>query len=231
MNIDDLRDNLKSQLAQAWSRVEDSSFYNQTKDRFYNLSPTHQKLTLMGIGALIALVIISIPYSYYSQASDNVSVFEDKRNLIRELLKVTRESSEVPDLPSAPAPEELKSRVENVLSMAHLLPEQMKGVEVITAETALIPKALLESGLRVTLAKLNLRQIVDLGYNIQNVSPSVKMSSVSLTANSEDPRYFDMEMKLVSLAVPRAHVEAPEEPEASDNKNASKKKPFKRGAH
>lgn len=229
MNIDDLKDNLKSQLGQAWSRIEDSSFYNQMKDRFENLSPAHQKLTLMGMGALIALVIISIPYSYYSQSTANVSTYEEKRSLIRELLKVTRESSEIPDLPVAPTAEDLKSRVENQLNIAHLLPEQMKGVEVISAETGLIPKSLLEAGLKISMAKLNLRQIVDLGYNIQNISPSVKMNSVNISANPEDPRYFDVEMKLVSLAVPQAHIETPEVPEEGDHKDSAKKKPFKRG--
>src|SRR3989344_7679661 len=108
MNLDDLNDNLKSQFGQAWSRVEESSFYNQMKDRFENLSPTNQKLTLMASGALLALVIISIPYSYYLTSTEYVATYEEKRGLIRELLKVTRESSEVPDLPSAPSAEILK---------------------------------------------------------------------------------------------------------------------------
>jgi hypothetical protein len=229
MNIDDLKDNLKSHLGQIWSRVEDSSFYNQMKDRFENLSPAHQKLTLMGVGALIALLIISIPYSYYSQSAANISTFEAKRSLIRELLKVTRESSEIPDLPVAPPAEELKSKIENQLHMARLLPEQMKGVEIISAETGLIPKSLLEVGLRISMAKLNLRQIVDLGYSFQSISPSVKMNSVNISTNTEDPRYFDVEMRLVTLAVPQPHMEAPETSEEEGSKDSSKKKPFKRG--
>jgi len=227
MNLDDIKDNLKSQLGQIWSRVEDSAFYNQMRDRFENLTPTHQKLTLMGAGALLALLVISIPYSYYSESATHVGTYEEKRALIRELLKVTRESSEVPDLPIAPSADSLKGTIEGQLHMAKLLPEQMKGIEVMAADTGLIPKGLLESGLRVSLAKLNLRQIIDIGYNIQSISPSVKMSSMNVTANSEDPRYFDLEMKLVTLAVPQPQIEAPE-PEEHDNKA---KKPFKRGEH
>ncbi len=229
MNIDDLKDNLKSHLRQGWSRIEETSFYNQLKDRFENLSPTHQMLTMMGAGALMALMVISIPYSYYSQSTANISTYEAKRSLIRELLKVTRESSEVPDLPVAPTAEILKSNVENQLSIAHLLPEQIKAIEIISAETGLIPKNLLESGLKISLAKLNLRQIVDLGYNIQNISPSVKMNSLNISTNQEDSRYLDMEMRLVSLAVPQAHLETPDAAENSDHKDSSKKKSFKRG--
>lgn len=239
MNFDDIKDNLKSQLGQTWSRVEDSSFYNQMRDRFENLTPTNQRLTLMGMGALLALIIISIPYSYYSSSTDYVSTFEEKRGLIRELLKVTRESSEVPDLPQAPSPDMLKSSVESQLNMAKLLPEQMKGIEVMAADTGLIPKGLLSGGLKINLAKLNLRQIVDIGYNIQNISPSVKMSGLNISANAEDPRYFDVEMKLVSLAVPQAHTDMPDADEGADKggkgdkgggDKASTKKPFKRGS-
>lgn len=228
MNFDDIKDNLKSQLGQTWSRIEDSSAYNQLRDRFENLTPTNQKLVLLGAGALTALLIFSIPFSYYSTSSEYVTTYEDKRSLIRELLKVTRESNEVPDLPTAPNADMLKNTIEGQLNMAKLLPEQMKGIEVIAADTGLIPKGLLESGLRVSLAKLNLRQIIDIGYGIQAISPSVKMNALNITANPEDPRYFDVEMKLVSLAVPQAHVEMPD---AADEEGGGKaKKPaFKRG--
>jgi hypothetical protein len=193
------------------------------------LTPPQQKLTMMAAGAFLALVVISIPYSYYSSSSDNVSVFEEKRNLIRELLKVTRESSEVPDLPVAPSSDILKSNIENQLRMANLLPEQMKGIEVISADTGLIPKSLLEAGLRVSLAKLNLRQIVDIGYNIQAISQSVKMNDVNIKANSEDPKYFDVDFKLVSLAVPQARNEAPDMGDEPTEGGAKTRKPFKRG--
>jgi hypothetical protein len=228
MNFDDIKDNLKSQLGQTWSRIEDSSAYNQLRDRFENLTPTHQKMVLAGAGALIALLIFSIPFSYYSTSSDYVTTYEEKRGLIRELLKVTRESSEVPDLPMAPPADMLKNMIEGQLHMAKLLPEQVKGIEVIAADTNLIPKGLLEGGLRISLAKLNLRQIVDIGYNIQAISPSVKMNTLNVTANAEDPRYFDAEMKLVSLAVPQAHIEMPESPDEAGG-SKGKKQPFKRG--
>jgi hypothetical protein len=225
MNLDDIKDNLKSQLSQTWGRIEESSFYNQMKDRFENLSPTRQKLVLMGAGALAALFVISIPYSYFSTSTDYVSEFEEKRNLIRELLKVSRESSEIPDIPVAPNGDALRGTIESQLHAANLLPEQMKGVEVVTAETSLVPKSLLETGLKVTLAKLNLRQIVDIGYNIQNISPSVKMNDVNIFANSEDPKYFDVEFKLVTLLVPQIHIPEPEDEKAGKGG----KKPFKRG--
>lgn len=210
MNLDDIKDNLKSQVGQIWSRVEDSSTYNQMKDRFENLSPLQQKLTLVGAGALVALFLVSIPYSYFSSSSEYITTFEEKRGLIRELLKVAREVSEVPDIPTPPPGEVLHSDIERQLKTANLLPEQIKGIQVIPAQTSLIPKSLLEAGLQINLAKLNIKQIIDIGYGIQRISQSLKMNDIHLSANPEDPKYFDVEFKVVTLAVPQAHIEPPE---------------------
>jgi hypothetical protein len=210
MNLDDIKDNLKSQLSQTWSRIEESSTYNQLKDQFENLSPTKQKLAMAGAGAFLALLVISVPYSYFSTSGEYIASFEEKRALIRELLKVARESSEVPDIQPPPPADMLRGDIDRQLKSANLLPEQIKGISVITANTSLIPKSLLDSGLSVSLAKLNLRQIVSIGYDIQRLSQSVKMSDVRISANPEDPKYFDVEFKVVTLAVPQAPVEAPD---------------------
>lgn len=208
MNLDDLKDTLKSQLSQAWSRIEESSTYNLLKDRFENLASVQQKLVMVGGGALLALLLISVPYSYFSASSENIAAFEEKRALVRELLKVAREASEVPDIPTPPPGETLRSDIDRQLKSANLLPEQIKSIQVITAQTNLIPSSLLDAGVQINLAKLNLRQIIDIGYGIQRVSKSVKMSDVHISANPEDAKYFDVEFRVVTLAVPQAHTEA-----------------------
>jgi hypothetical protein len=76
----------------------------------------------------------------------------------------------------------------------------------------LIPGNLSQGALTVTLAQLNLRQIVDLGHALQSLSPSVKMTDLKMEANAKDARYFDVVYKLVMLAVPSQANEA--EPEA-----------------
>lgn len=210
MNLDDIKDNLKSQLSQTWSRIEESSAYNQLKDRFENLSPSQQKLVAVGAGVFVALMLISVPYSYYSTSNEHIATFQEKRALIRELLKVTRESSEVPDIQPPPSADMLRNTIDMQLKAASLLPEQVKGISVSAADTSLIPRSLLDGGLQVSLAKLNLRQIVDIGYNIQRLGQGVKMNAVHIAANAEDPKYFDVEFKVVTLAVPHASTESSE---------------------
>ncbi|WP_413587289.1 hypothetical protein [Bdellovibrio sp. HCB274] len=221
MNLEDVKDRLSSEFRATWDRIQESGAYNQMRDRYENMTPSMQKLTIYGGIALATLMVLSIPYGYFSGSSEAVGEFEGKRMTIRELLKVSREASEVPAIPQAPSMDAIRGTVDNMIQAAHLLPEQIKGTQS-TGGSGLIPTNLSEGGLQISLAKLNLRQIVDLGYKFSNISPSVKMADMSMTANREDNRYFDVVYKLVALAVPAPPVIAAEpEPPA--------KKGFNRG--
>ncbi|WP_415064008.1 hypothetical protein [Bdellovibrio sp.] len=211
MNLEDLKDRLVSDARQTWERVQDSAAYNQLRDRYENMTPAMQKLTSVGAIAFVAFAILSVPYSYYSQSQDYVGEFESKRMTIRELLKVSRESSDVPQIPQAPSMDIIRSNIENQIKSANLLPEQIKGTEVLDNNSQLVPKNLTEGVLQVSLAKLNVRQAMDLGYQLQNINPSVKLKDLVITANREDSRYFDVVYKLVALAVPEA-PQIPSEP-------------------
>ena len=211
MNLDDLKDRFSSEARVTWERIQESAAYNQMRDRYENMTPTMQKLTLVGGVTLVAFLILSIPYSYYQTSQDYVGEFEGKRMTIRELLKVSRESADVPQIPQAPSMDMVRSSIENQITAAHLLPEQVKGTESLSSDSSLIPKNLTEGGLQVSLAKLNIRQILDLGHQFQSINPSVKLKDLIITANREDTRYFDAVYKLVALAVPAA-PEVQEEP-------------------
>ncbi|MFM6928757.1 MAG: hypothetical protein ACKOX6_09840 [Bdellovibrio sp.] len=219
MNLDDLKDKLATEARATWDRIQESATFNQLRDRYENMTPSMQKLTLYGGIGVVALIILSIPYSYYSASTASVEDFEGKRMTIRELLKVSRESSEVPNIQPAPSMDILRSNIEMALKSANLLPEQMKGTEMGASNSALIPTNLLEGILSVRLAKLNLRQVVELGYKFQSINPSVKMKDLVVTANREDSRYFDVVYKLAALAVPAAPEIAPEPPAAKSGRN------------
>ena len=222
MNLDDLKDQIATESRQTWERIQESGLYNQMRDRYENMTPLTQKLTVVGVAGLVSLFILSFPYGNFTASQEYVGEFESKRATIRELLKVSRESSEVPQIPVAPSMDILRSNVEAQLKAANLLPEQMKGTEVLENSSNLVPKNLTEGLLQVTLAKLNLMQILDLGYQFQNISPSVKMKDLSINANREDSRYFDVVYKMVALAVPEAPQVIPEPPSRGGSKNRNR---------
>ncbi|WII71937.1 hypothetical protein QJS83_15850 [Bdellovibrio sp. 22V] len=202
MNLDDLKDKFISDARVTWERVQESGAYNQLRDRYENMSPPMQKVTVVGVVALIGFMILSIPYGRYNQSKEYVDEFESKRMTIRELLKVTRESSDVPQIPQAPPIDSVRANIESQIKAANLLPEQVKGTEVIQNDSKLVPQNLTEGAVQVSLAKLNIRQALDMGYQFQSINPSLKLKDIIMTANSEDARYYDVTYKLVALAVP-----------------------------
>ncbi len=212
MTLDELKERLASEGKQAWEKVRESSAYNQLRDRYDNLTPIKQKMAIIGSVALIALLILSVPYTSYTLAQENIGLFEEKRSVIRELLKVSREASEIPNIPEPPAMESLKEMADNQIKNANLTPEQIRSVSVVSADSKLVPANLSSGALEVSLAKLNLRQVIDLGYQLQSINPSVKMQDLHITASLDNTHYFDAIYKLVALAVPSAPAPEPEAP-------------------
>jgi hypothetical protein len=223
LNLDDIKDQVSHSLRQSWEQLQESSFFNQLKDQFENLSPIAQKLTSIGIIFLVFLIFFSLPWGSYSQSKDYVSEFETKRNIIRDLLKVSREASDNPDIPVPPSLDSARMLIDNSLKVAQLLPEQIKGIETISEQSKLIPANMSSGMLKVSLAKLNLRQIVDLGYQMQALNASLKVKDMSIEPNLQNQKYFDVVFKLIALNVPQevfAPPEPPEEPKkANRNRN------------
>lgn len=217
MAFEDLKERLQTEMKSQWEKFQETSLYIQTKERYENLTPTMQKVTLTGVVVLVLYIFLSFPFSYYSTSGEYVTQFEDTRQTIRDMLKASREAQETPDIPTPPAAAELKIQVDSQLQAARLLPEQIIATEVSAEKPVLLPGNLSQSVLKIVLSKLNLRQVVDLGYQFQSINPSVKMMDLVMEANQTDPRYYDATYKLAILAVP-SQLDTPEPPEPKPKK-------------
>jgi len=217
MAFEDLRENLQSELKNQWEKFQESSLYIQIKERYENLTPVMQKLTLAGLSLILIYTVLSFPLGFFSQSSQSVSEFEDRRQLLRDLLKSSKEAQESPDFSVPPPMESFKSQVEGEIKAARLLPEQVLDVSLAGNNLQLIPEQLSQGILQIHLGKLNLRQILDLGYKFQSLSPSVKMMDLSMEANEQDHRYYDVTYRMAMLAVPEK-IEVAPEPEPSAKK-------------
>lgn len=183
-------------------RIQESSAYHQLHDRFENLTPWQQRLVIITSSAFAVLLILYFPFSLLSTSSDSIAEFETRRDLIRQLNQVTREAAEFPNLPAEVSISQATSIIENQLKAAQLLPTQIKGLTATNTSSKLVPQNLTVGGLQVSLSKLNLRQIISISTQIQNISPHIKVKDLSIEANREDSRYLDMVLTLVSLKVP-----------------------------
>lgn len=208
MNLEDLKDRFQSEGRQLLEKIQDSSLYNQMMDRYENLSPVMQKLTLVGLGAALTAGVLSIPYDSYNLSKDYEQEFVGKRDVIRDLLKTVREAQSVPNISPAPTVDLLRSMVQNQLTNAQLIPEQIVSVSTTESNSKLIPAKLASGAIEVKLAKMNLKQVVDIGYQLQSLNSSVKMKDLTIQPNAQDSRYMDVTYRIVALAVPNMNETA-----------------------
>jgi hypothetical protein len=101
---------------------------------------------------------------------------------------------------------DLQSRAQSQINTQNLQADQIRGVTDFdnsgSSASPIIPKAVIQKGVSVSLTKLTLKQVVDIGHMLQTVHQSAKMVSMEMTAQRENPHYFDVVYKIVSFALP-----------------------------
>ena len=217
--VDNLKDQSKAFFVRTSEKIKESETYVQLQDRYQGLSPSGQKMARYAAALLLILLIAFVPYSKLNTSSENITSFETKRNLIRDLFKTYRESSATQSIPLPPTTDSLRFSIETALQRAELMPEQKLGIENIAAEGRLIPQNLIANVFAVKLTKLNLKQIVDIGTSIAAISDSIKLKDIEIKANINDTRYYDVNYKVYTLKVPEPTIEAPPEPVQNNNRN------------
>lgn len=219
MNLDDIKDRLKSEWQSSMEKLNESPAVIQIKDRYENLNPMMQKLVSWGGAGLLVLLVASVPWSWYSTSQESVDQFLTRRNLIRDLMKASRDAQNTSPMPPAPPASVLKNQTNDIFKSAQLLPEQIISSESSNEPMAGIRADLIQGVYKIQLAKLNLRQIVDVGHQLQNISPSIKLKDMSVQASSMTG-YFDVNYKLLVLNVPDF---TPPPPSMDDKKVKAKK--------
>lgn len=222
--FDDLKEQFKTQSAQVWEKIQESTAFNHLRDRYENLSTRSQKIVVIGSSLIALLFVLSIPLQFLSSATDQVSLYEDQRELIHDLFKIQQDSQSSTGLTPGPNAMALQSQIDGELKNSMLAPEQIRGSQIDQSSIPGIPKEYVEAALQVSLAKLNLRQVVDIGYQILNIHPTLKMVDLVVEPNMQDSRYFDVVYKIAALKVP---VFLPPPPIEDEKPKKGDKKPAK----
>jgi hypothetical protein len=206
--LDEIRDQFKEKFTEFFEKFKETELYQKCDEKYNSLSPNGQKVTRYLSVFLVIFMLVFYPISQLQMSHEFVAEFEVKRELLRDLFKTYRESSAAPALPTPPQGGELVSQVHNMLSSAQLLPQQIVNVGVVEPEGRMIPQKLVNSVVAVQLSSLNLRQAVDIGTQLANISASVKVKDLEMSATEGKLGYFDVTYKLYAFNVPQPIVEA-----------------------
>jgi hypothetical protein len=205
MGLEDIKDQLREQALELRSRIEESAAYNSLRERYENLSPGGQKGLILGAVLFTAFMMMYIPYSYFSASSDYVVEYDDKRQLIRKLLQASRTASSTGAVGNPPAATALAETIRSRLSSFALLPDQTTSVSAIAGAElggGFAPPGIEQEGVRVDLSSLNIKQVVDIGYDLQNLMQGVRLVGLSMNPNAKDSRYFDVSYKIARFSLP-----------------------------
>ena len=206
MSVDDIKERFREQFQAVTARVQESTPWNQLVEKYQDLSPQAQKAAVAVVSLIFVLLILSIPYSFYSSSQDEVDQFEDKKQLMRDLFQVSRKANSLPMAPPTMSSQELQASVQNEIAQAHLQPDQVVSVQEFDnagpRASSTLPKGLTQKGVIASLHKLNLQQTVDIGGHLQGMRPTVKLVGIEVTANRDDAHYFDVAYRLVTFALP-----------------------------
>lgn len=202
MNSNEILERIKEALKNLSAQIKDSNLYIQLKESFENLSPQMQKITMAGIIAFFAFALLYSPINYLLSADENLTQFQEQRDVIKSLLQVSKDAKDIPNIPPPPPIDAVRENVNTILQGANLMPEQIITNEISQEASQIVPSHLMTGALKVVLAKLNLRQILDIAHSLQNISQSVKFKDVQVQENSEKAGYYNAEFVLVSLNVP-----------------------------
>lgn len=214
MAFEDLRENLKNQFVQLGERITHSRLYSVLSERYENLNSVQQRLAKTISFLLVLGLFIYFPMDYFLISFENESSFEGKRKTIKDIIKSEREVTALPDIPRPLPADAVKANVDSQLKEMNLLPEQIKAVTINYQPSAgLIPQNKMQYGIDITVNKINLKQLTNLGSKLQIIHPAVKIKDLIVTLNREDARYLNADFRLVALNVPEYKAPEPPPPE------------------
>ena len=202
MDLSSLKEQLSDQFKDLKDRVQESSLYIELKEKFEVLPSRMQKLILGGGAALIALFLLSFPYANLSDSWSYEEQFTENRELIRELLRASSTLKESSPLPTSVAPGGIEARVRQVIQELRLTPEQVGNIQAVPgAKTRLASSAVNQEALSVQLKKLNLRQIMEASYRLQNLGTGIQPISLQMHRSAGETHYFDVIYKIFQFSL------------------------------
>lgn len=205
-----LLEKLRDQARDAWTRIQETSLFMSLREKYEGLSVRVQKAIILAGSLLAVLFLLSFPYGYISTSQTSLSSFEENRELIRGLLKASGSLKEPSPLPPEISSEDLSALITRSLEEFHLVPEQVGGVQPVSEKvTNLVPDQVKQTGVSVSLKKLNIKQIVEISHRLQTLNPGTKVIGMDIKANATS-HYFDVVYKIASFSIPTVSVpEAP----------------------
>lgn len=203
MDLKEIKEQFVEKLKDYGQKIADNETVIELVEKYKSLSPLVQRI-IAGVTIVLAMYLIySIPESYVTTSTEYEDSFESNRSLIRGLFRSARQPMIDANKFSGLSADQLKSRVEGLMSSA-LVVESQKGASYPSKPTlaAQIPPAIKQEGMTFEIKKLNLKQVVTLSEQLSTMHPNTKLAAMEIQADEQDPHYFNVKYSVSSLSLP-----------------------------
>src|SRR5271166_1391209 len=103
-SIKNLIENLKERIKAAWAEQQESELFISTKEKFEALPAVAQRGILVGILFFLILLVLWWPLSNFLDSTDFNGKFDERRQTLKELLRIERDLASQPSMPTPPSP-------------------------------------------------------------------------------------------------------------------------------
>lgn len=204
MNMNDLKDQLTERAKDVYAKISANESVIQLVERYRNLSPLVQKALAFGLLFAVLFLIYSIPASFVDASKEVEATFQTNRDLIRGLYRSARQPNIDPARFTGQSFDQMKSQVEGFMTNAQIGDGQKGSFTPENKPVAgnKIPSGITQTGMSFELKKLNLTQVVRMSEQLSSMHLNTKLAAVQITADKEDPHYFNVKYTLSSLSLP-----------------------------
>ena len=212
VKFDEFKEQIQERLKDIWVKVQESSTFISLKEKYDNLAPSVQKSLRTGVICAFVGFVFWILWGLFSHSSERLTEFEEYQDSIKELLQLKRDMALTPQIISPPNSNVLKQRVNMILQSFYLNPDQIDEIsarDVDPSSFVQVPgkksvtrvgsKVIQQKGVWISLKSLNLKQVTDIGFQLQTIHDAVKLIGLDMKASIKHNNYYDVMYTIIGF--------------------------------
>lgn len=201
MNTSEWSRQVKETLSVFKAQLEENSVYNNLKDRYDALSLGNRKLVIFFSTLIFILLLASIPLSNINSSQTSIDDYESNLEVINDLLRYKSIPKSQSALPVGESAEGLVNKIKSSVDELGLLPEQIVDISIQEKIPKIVKGAIIQNNVEVSLKSLNLTQVVNIGYKLQELKKNVKLLGMEVKESSDKKDYFNVSYQLASFHI------------------------------
>ncbi|MDE0118533.1 MAG: hypothetical protein OXM55_00805 [Bdellovibrionales bacterium] len=225
MDFNNLKEEFINISNNVYSSIINSSGFYFIKEKYDHLSSLHRKL-LQGFCLLMLLVVLLYyPTSYLYSSWNNMREANIKYLLTRELMNLSPNKNNRISSSYFPGQDPVKF-IEQRIPVLQIPKNQIQQIKKTKAIQQSLPLSTKVEMVAVEMQNLNLQEIVEYGYKLEQLSNNIKLTHLRIKENPNKNDYFNVSYAL-SFFSPTTDTSLDQKPKMDKKSQKPKVKPKK----